>query len=228
MSTSSATPEFAARNAELNQSHAMSAMRARSGRIVNAIEKRRRRLVADRVRRLAPRVVVDVGCEDGWIAEAYVDAVKRVVLADLDASVLQRSALAQHPHVTIAEVDALQPAPLRDELGEDGADVIVLSALLEHLPDPAAALDALTTLLAARGRFVIYLPADGPILFAKSLLKHSRLGGLVRGLSLEPAPGHLHRFTRRDVAALLRPFGVVEELAFDPVCLGYIAVVRKA
>ncbi len=109
-----------------------------------------------------------------------------------------------------------------------GADVIVLSALLEHLPEPEKALAALSPLLAQGGRFVIYLPADGPILLAKAILKRTRLGGLIRGLPLEPAPGHLQCFDRRAIAALLEPHGHVEELTFDPLCLGYLAVLRSA
>ena len=46
---------------------------------------------------------------------------------------------------------------------------------------------ALRHVLRPRGRFVVYLPADGPILLAKAVLRTSRLGGLVRGLSLDPA-----------------------------------------
>lgn len=228
VSASAPAPDLVVRTRELNQTHAMATMRARAGRIVNGIENRRRRLVAERVRRLEPEVVVDIGCEDGWIAGGYVDAVRRLVLADLDAQVLAAAALRDHPKVTTVVADALDPAALQDELGTRGADVIVLSALLEHLPQPDAALRALSALLAPGGRFVIYLPADGPILLAKSLLKRAHLGNLVRGLSLEPAPGHLHRFTRRDVARLLQPFGTLEELTFDPVCLGYLAVVRRA
>lgn len=227
MSAAAPAADFVARNRELNQTHAMAAMRARAGLVVNAIERRRRRLVADRVRRLAPDVVVDIGCEDGWIAAGYVDAVGRLLLADLDADVLAATDLAQHPKVGTVVADALAPEAIARALSGRAADVIVLSALLEHLPKPAAALRALRPLLAPRGRFVIYLPADGPILFAKSVLRRSRLGGLIRGLSLEPAPGHLHRFARRDVARLLDSFGALEELTFDPVCLGYLAVVRR-
>lgn len=223
-------------NRALNKTHAMAAMRARAGLVVGTIEARRRGLVVERVLRHRPQVVVDVGCEDGWIAEGYAPAVAarggRVVLADLDPDVLARSALADHPAVETVVTDATAPQALAAHLGARGADVIVLSALLEHLPDPQAALTALAPLLAPGGRFVIYLPADGPILLAKRVLKTTRLGHLVRGLSLEPAPGHLHRFARRDVARLLgvlvRDGAIVEEIAFDPACLGYIAVVRVA
>lgn len=227
--------DLARRNATLNRTHTMAGMRARAGRIVNAIEDRRRRLVVARVLRHRPQVVVDVGCEDGWIAEGYVGALAaraggRLVLADLDPDVLAATALADHPNVATVVADATAPEALARHLGDRGADVIVLSALLEHLPHPADALRALAPLLAPGGRFVIYLPADGPILLAKRILKATRLGRLVRGLSLEPAPGHLHRFDRVDVARLLgvltQTGGRIEEITFDPACLGYVAVVR--
>lgn len=218
-------------NRELNQTHAMAAMRARAGRVVTAIEARRRRLVAASVLRARPEVVVDVGCEDGWIAEGYVEGVGSLVLADLDPDVLASTALVEHPKVTTVVTDATRPDALRAHLGSRGADVIVLSALLEHLPEPGEALRALAPLLAPGGRFVIYLPADGPILLAKRVLKTTRLGHLIQGLSLEPAPGHLHQFARADVARLLAPLAragaVVESIVFDPVCLGYVASVRR-
>ena len=218
--------DLAAWNRALNRTHAMAGMRARAGWIVRGIEERRRRLVAERVRRLRPALVADIGCEDGWIAEAYADATLSLWLCDLDPARLHHSPLAQQPHVQVLACDALAPHDLARALDRRRADVIVLSALLEHLPAPQDALAALSPLLAGGGRFVVYLPADGPILLAKRVLKAARLGGLIRGLSLEPAPGHLHRFTRADVARLVRPFGVVEELTFDPICLGYLAVVR--
>lgn len=215
-------------NRGLNRTHAMAGMRARAGRIVNGIEARRRKLVVERVLRHAPQTVADVGCEDGWIAEGYVDGVSHLTLVDLDPDVLAASPLGARPNVSTLRADATDAAALHAGLGARALDMIVLSALLEHLPAPAAALRALAPSLRPGGRFVIYLPADGPILFAKSVLKRTGLGGLIRGLSLEPAPGHLHRFTRRDVARLVRPFGEIEELTFDPVCLGYLCVVRKA
>lgn len=214
-------------NRRLNRTHAMAAMRARAGRIVRGIEARRRRLVARRVRRLRPRTVVDAGCEDGWIAAAYADHVERLVMLDVDPQVLAATPLAGRPGVRTEVADVTRPDAVRGALHGTQADVVVLSALLEHLPRPADALASLGGVLRGGGHFVVYLPADGPILLAKALLRTSRLGGLVRGLSLDPAPGHLHRFKRRDVRRLLAPAGRIEELTFDPLCLGYLAVVRS-
>lgn len=224
----SGAPELAARTRALNRTHAMGPWRARSGWVVRSIEARRRGLVAGAVRRLAPRRVVDVGCEDGWIAEAYVDAVDGLVLLDLDPTTLQTTQLAKRPHVEIAVADATSPRSLTAALEPGAADVIVLSALLEHVPDPGATLAALRPFLATSGRFVVYLPADRPILAAKQLLRLTGTGRLVRGLSLEKAPGHLHVFTRERVRRLLGEHGAIERLTFDPVVLGYLAVLRAA
>jgi SAM-dependent methyltransferase len=177
------------------------------------------------VRALEPRRVLDVGCEDGWLAESYADGLERLVLADLDPEVLAGSALAGRPGVVTVVADALQPEAAARALGPRGADVIVVSALLEHLDRPRAALDALRPLLAPGGAFVVYVPADPPILLAKRVLRWTRLGGLVRGLSLDPAPGHVQTFTRATFARLLSGVGRVREIAFDPLALGYVAVV---
>jgi SAM-dependent methyltransferase len=222
--------DLAAWNRRLNETHAMAAMRARAGLLVRAIEGRRRRLVARRVRAGPHARVVDVGCEDGWVAAGYAEGVERLTLVDLDPQVLARSPLRGRPGVSLLVADATDPAALRAGLGGDAPDVVVLSALLEHLPAPRRALAAVLGLLGARGRVVIYVPADRPILFAKGLLKRTGLWRLVRGLSLEPAPGHLHRFDRRRLARLLAPFGRILELTFDPLTVGYVAVlaVRRA
>jgi SAM-dependent methyltransferase len=227
MVPSTSPADLAAWNRSLNRTHDMAGWRERGGRIVRAIEERRRDLIATAVRRLRPRTVIDAGCEDGWIAEAYADAVARLFLVDLDPEVLARSTLAGRPGVRTVVADLTAPGALDGFVAPGSADLVVLSAVLEHLPDPASALVALSPCLRPGGRFVIFVPADGPILLAKGILRATGIGGLVRGLSLDPAPGHLHRFDRRRLAARLRPHGTLEEIAFDPAVLGYLAVLRK-
>jgi 2-polyprenyl-3-methyl-5-hydroxy-6-metoxy-1,4-benzoquinol methylase len=223
---SGAAADLKAWNAALNETHAMATLRDEGGVVVRHLEARRRRLIVDTLRALAPRRLIDVGCEDGWLAESYAAFVPEVVLSDIDGAVLAKSRAAQQPGVRVIEADATQPAALVEHLGAGWADVVLLSALLEHLPDPHGALRALRSLLVPGGDVVVYLPADRPILLLKRILKATHLGGLVGGLSLEPAPGHLHTFARKDVVRLLRPYGRITRLQFDPLCLGYLAVVR--
>lgn len=208
--------------AALNRTHDMAGFRARGGAVVRAVEARRRALVADRVRRLRPRVVVDVGAEDGWIAEAYAAHVGRTVLVDLDPAVLARAAARGLPRTTWVVGDARGPAPLPDGC----ADVVVLSAVLEHVPVPAGVLAAWARVLVPGGHVVVFVPADGPILCAKRVLGATGLHRLVPGVSLAPAPGHVVTFDRTRLARLLIPFGAVEEIGFDPGVLGYTALLR--
>lgn len=212
----------AAAVAALNATHDMAGLRARGGAVVRGIEARRRELVARRVRRLAPRVVVDVGCEDGWIAAAYAAGVGATVLVDLDPAVLARAAARGLPRARCVVGDARGPAPLPPGV----ADVVVLSAVLEHVPDPAAVLAAWAPVLVPGGRFVVFVPADRPILLAKRVLAATGLWRCVPGVSLAPAPGHVVTFGRRELVRLLNPFGAVEEIGFDPGVLGYVATLR--
>lgn len=214
----------AAEAAAWNRTHSMGGMRQRGGMVVTAIEERRRRLVARTVLRSRPERVVDVGCEDGWVAEAYAPHVTEAVLVDVDPAMLAAAEAKRIANARTLVADAAGQVPLP----EGSADVLLLCAILEHLSDPAAALSAWARVVRPGGRVVAYVPADGPILFAKRVLRATRLGGLVRGLSLEPAPGHVQRFDRRSFTALLARVGRVEEVRFDPICLGYLGSVGVA
>lgn len=222
-----AAGELAAWNRALNRTHAMAGLRARGGRVVRAIEARRRRLLAAAVTAGRHRLVLDVGAEDGWLAAGYAERTERLVLLDLDPDVLAGAALAEAPGVETRVADATDATSLGRALGEARFDVVVVSALLEHLPRPDDALRALTPRLAPGGRLVVYVPADGPILLLKAILRRTGFGRLVRGLPLEPAPGHLHRFDRRSLARLLAPHGRILSLVFDPLVLGYLALLAR-
>lgn len=221
--------DLAAWNQALNREHAMAQLRARGGRIVRAIEHRRRRLVAARVLAGPHARAVDVGCEDGWMTQAWAGACASVVLLDVDPAPLAVAAqglAGTTAAVRTAVADVSDASAVATCLPGASQDVVVLSALLEHLPDPDLALTALMPVLAPGGRLVVFVPADGPILVAKRVLKATRLGRLVKGLPLEPAPGHLRRFDRPSLARLLRRHGRMSEITFDPLVLGYVAVVR--
>ena len=114
---------------------------------------------------------MDVGCEDGWIAEGYADAVTDRSSWTSTRTCSRASRLAGRPGVRAVVGDATTPGAWVDAAGRGRADVVVLSALLEHLPAPDDALCALAPLLAPAGRFVVYVPADGPILLAKRILR---------------------------------------------------------
>lgn len=214
--------------AALNLTHDMAGFRARGGFVVRSIEARRRALVADRVLRAAAAgrgassVVVDVGCEDGWIAHGFAASVGETILVDVDPAVLARAAGRGLPRSRTVVADAASA----EGVSPSSADIVVLSAILEHVPDPRAVLGAWSGALRPGGRFVVFVPADRPILVIKRFVRATGLGRLLRGISLEPAPGHVRVFSRRSLVRLVKPFGVLEEVEFDPGVLGYAATVR--
>ena len=218
----------------LNRTHDKAGLRSRGGIVVRSIEDRRRELVVARVRRalsllasgspLRSGVVADVGCEDGWIARGYAEQAAQTILVDVDPRMLARACESSIPRCRTVVADAA----FEGAVAPSSVDVVVLSAILEHVRDPKAVLAAWAPALSDGGRFVVYVPADRPILALKRVLRATRLGFLVRGVSLDPAPGHVRTFSRRSLVRLLKPFGVLEELEFDPAVLGYAATVRVA
>ena len=73
---------------------------------------------------------------------------------------------------------------------------VVLGDVLEHLPDPGAALDRVMGLLAPRGAVMLMLPDAG-----------SRVAKLMGSRWWSVIPTHLHYFTRRSLARLLSDHG---------------------
>lgn len=99
------------------------------------------------------RRVLEVGCSVGHVTEHLVAAGNTVVGIEIDAEAAELARrFASEVHV--ADVAT---TPLR-ELVEPGFDVVLLGDVLEHLPDPDAALAAAVDLLTPDGRVVISVP----------------------------------------------------------------------
>lgn len=134
--------------------------------------------------------VLDVGCSTGNFGEAL-EKLKGCIVTGVDIN--EADVAAAKKKITAAHVlDITQPGA-RDLLGV--FDVIVYADVIEHLPNPKAALEASLELLAPGGVVVYSIPNMGHVSVRLDLLEgrfpYTALGLLDRT--------HLHFYDRREV-----------------------------
>ena len=135
------------------------------------------------------RHVLDLGCRDGALTQAYAGG-NEIVGVDAD-----REALAEAQKLGIET----RWADLDDALPFESStfDIVVAGELLEHLRDPRSVVSEVLRVLRAGGTFV------GSVPNAYRLKNRLRF---LRGLKPENDPTHLQMFAPRDVRALLDSF----------------------
>jgi 2-polyprenyl-3-methyl-5-hydroxy-6-metoxy-1,4-benzoquinol methylase len=114
--------------------------------------------VAKRLARLTPRRVIDVGCGPGHLLRSLVDHTpvdpEVVVGVDRSRSAIRRArALVPEGRFEVADLYRLP-------LDAERFDLVLCIEVLEHLREPALAVDALSRLCAHGGRVAITVP-DG-------------------------------------------------------------------
>jgi len=199
----------AAWNRALNRRYGMENLRAHPNRLVRWIEARRRRKIAA----LVPPFTraLDLGAEDGSLARSWADKGETVVLLDVDPEALRGG--------DAAGACAVAADAGRIPLAAGCLDVVVLSAILEHVVDPAATLTECVRVLRPGGRLVAYVPWDRAVVGAKRWAKRFRFGfgKLHDGL----APGHLRVFDRKSLRALFAGVATDVRIRLDPASFGY-------
>jgi 2-polyprenyl-3-methyl-5-hydroxy-6-metoxy-1,4-benzoquinol methylase len=135
------------------------------------------------------RRVLDLGCRDGALTQAYAEG-NEVVGVDAD-----REALAEAARLGIETRWADLDQPL--EFPEASFDVVVAGELLEHLRDPERVVAEIRRVLRPGGMFVASVPnvyrLKGRLLF-------------LLGRPPENDPTHLQMFSGADVRSLLAGF----------------------
>lgn len=104
----------------------------------------------DRIAGLAGKQVIDVGCGGGLLTEAM--AVRGAQVTGIDMGKAPLSVARLHRHESGLEIDYRQATAEQTASEFPGHfDVVTCLEMLEHVPDPAATIQALATLVTADG-----------------------------------------------------------------------------
>ena len=149
----------------------------------------------------AERDVCEFGCGAGAMTRAMAEIGCKVVGVEIDPVAAERA----RAHADQVVVGDLVTMDLGAELGEGRFDVLVFGDVLEHLPDPLAALRATRSLLRPGGHIVLSVPnvAHGDVRLAllAGRFDYAELGLLDRT--------HLRFFTWDTLRTLVHDAGFV-------------------
>ena len=118
---------------------------------------------------LATRHIVDVGCGGGILSESMARAGARVLGIDLAAPLLEVAEL----HALDAGVTVEYRAVAAEDLARQqpaAFDLVTCMEMLEHVPDPAAVVAALATLVRPGGDVVVSTLHRTPLAFLVAIL----------------------------------------------------------
>ncbi len=132
----------------------------------------------DRAISLPGRRILDVGCGGGILSEAMARAGARVLGIDLAPALIEVAQL--HAQQAQVEVD-YRTAAVEDLARErPGAfDAVTCMEMLEHVPDPAAALQALAALAKPAGDIIVSTLNRRPQAFAVAILGAEYIAGVL-------------------------------------------------
>ncbi|HLT44489.1 MAG TPA: bifunctional 2-polyprenyl-6-hydroxyphenol methylase/3-demethylubiquinol 3-O-methyltransferase UbiG [Luteimonas sp.] len=181
---------------------------------LHALNPARLRYVTDRVR-LAGARVLDVGCGGGLLSEAMAEAGAEVVGIDLAPELVSVARL--HALESGVRVDyRVQPVESLAAQQPGGFDAVTCMEMLEHVPDPAAILDACARALRPGGRLFVSTLNRTPAAFALAIVGAEYIARLL------PKGTHRYRdFIRpSELAGWLRNAGLqledVSGLMYEP------------
>ncbi len=166
--------------------------------LAGLIERARLRQVLRWARAAHPRRVLDIGCGEGVLLDAFDDGVS-VVGVDLNLASL-RTCRREKPARPILQADGTEPLPFAD----GSFDVVLCTEVLEHVPQPRAMIAEIGRVCSPQGRVVLTVPMERLKLAIKRLLRRTPLFSLLfPGIEPGFSAWHLHDYDLATLLALL-------------------------
>jgi ubiquinone/menaquinone biosynthesis C-methylase UbiE len=138
---------------------------------------------------------LDLGCGAGDFTAVMAEAGAGAVGVEIAAAAVDRARL-RHSELDFRLAPLDRPLPLEDS----SFDLVWCSEVIEHVADTAPWLSEVRRVLEPGGRLLVTTPSHGRLRVA--------LAGVER--FSEPLGDHLHLYTQRSLAELLREFGFVQ------------------
>jgi 2-polyprenyl-6-hydroxyphenyl methylase/3-demethylubiquinone-9 3-methyltransferase len=188
---------------------------------VRYIERQARKILAGGLAEgLADKRIVDIGCGGGILAEAL--ARQGAQVTGIDMAELSLKVARLHLHESELEVDyQLTTAEAFAEQHAAQFDIVTCLEMLEHVPDPAAIINAAARLLKPGGCLVLSTLNRNPKSFALAILGAEYVLGLI--------PRGTHQYRRfikpSEMAAQLRANGLdlrdISGMSYNPLTRSY-------
>lgn len=159
---------------------------------------RRRAFLLAHVR--AGQRVLDLGCGEGWFAQALTAAGAEVVAVDVAEEPLRR-ARARAPGLDTR----LLPATGRWPLPDSSFDLVWAGEVIEHVADTAAWMSQLRRVLRSGSSVLLSTPDHGRLTLLTLALRARAFDE-----HFSPRSDHLRFYSRRTLEALLEDFGFVD------------------
>jgi 2-polyprenyl-6-hydroxyphenyl methylase/3-demethylubiquinone-9 3-methyltransferase len=172
------------------------------------------------VKELAGKQVVDIGCGGGILAEAL--AQRGALITGIDMAEQSLKVARLHLHESNLEIDyQLSTAEAFAQHNAARFDVVTCLEMLEHVPDPAAIIDAAVRLLKPGGCLILSTLNRNPKSFALAILGAEYVLGLI--------PRGTHQYRRfikpSEMAAQLRANGMsvrdISGMSYNPLTRNY-------
>jgi len=212
-------------NRQINRFQSMSIKERHPNPLIRLMERLRRLSLLLFAKPKRNEVVVDVGCESGFIAEKFVNRCRKLLMVDIDESLLEQA----KRRIKARNVEFICSPAASIALPDRCAGLVLASEILEHVPDEGACLKEMCRLLRHGGRLVVSVPNDALIIKLKAFLRAMRLDKLIKGLATGLAVGHLRVYSPASLKALCSRYGFVRRCRYSfPLPLNiYLELVKR-